>query len=219
MKILCFGYREWALKIYRQLAEYYPDKSFIVISGNKITALTQITEAIQPDIVLFYGWSDYIPESVYSKWECLMLHPSCLPKYRGGSPIQNQIQDGVIKSCISIFKISKGIDAGKLYGQSPLSLRGDLDEIFERMIDIGFQLTCNILENNYTITEQDDSKATYCKRRKPSESEVTINDLQHMSAQQLYDKVRMLNSDTYPRVFIKMNCGNKVFFNKVSLQS
>ena len=41
------------LKIYRQLEESYPDKSFIVISGNKIAALTQITEAIQLDMILF----------------------------------------------------------------------------------------------------------------------------------------------------------------------
>ena len=146
-----------------------------------------------------------------------MLHPSCLPKYRGGSPIQNQIQDGVIMSCVSIFKISKGIDSGNIYGQSPLELSGNLNDIFERMITVGFRLTCKILENNHTIVEQDDSQATYCKRRKPSESEVTINDLQQMSAQQLYDKVRMLNSDSYPRVFIKMTCGNKIFFNDVSL--
>ena len=202
MKILCFGYREWALRIYEKLRIFFPNNNFITISGNKISELQGIVESIQPDIILFYGWSDYIPESIFSKWECLMLHPSCLPKYRGGSPIQNQIQDGVIMSCVSIFKISKGIDSGNIYGQSPLELSGNLNDIFERMITVGFQLTCKILENNHTIVEQDDSQATIVSEESLVKGGY-YQRLQQMSAQQLYDKVRMLNSDSYPRVFIK----------------
>ena len=45
-----------------------------------------------PDIVLFYGWSWKVSEKLINKFDCLMLHPSPLPKYRGGSPIQNQIR-------------------------------------------------------------------------------------------------------------------------------
>ena len=138
MKILCFGYREWALRIYEKLRIFFPNNNFITISGNKISELQGIVESIQPDIILFYGWSDYIPESIFSKWECLMLHPSCLPKYRGGSPIQIQIQDGVIMCWVSIFMISKGIVSGNIYGQSPLELSGNLNDIFERMITVTF---------------------------------------------------------------------------------
>ena len=217
MNVLCFGYRKWALQIYYKLKDHLPDNTYTIISSEKIKDITSIVKSLNPDIILFYGWSDYIPDYIFTNWECLMLHPSCLPKYRGGSPIQNQIQDGITMSCVSIFKITSKVDAGSLYGQESLSLTGNLSEILKRMTDIGFRLTCKIFANDYELTEQDDAQATYCKRRKPSESEIDLQDLQHMSALALYDKVRMLNSDSYPRAFIRMSCGNKIFLERVSL--
>ena len=41
--------------------------------------------------MLFYGWSWKIEEEIYANYMSIMLHPSDLPKFRGGSPIQNQI--------------------------------------------------------------------------------------------------------------------------------
>ena len=46
-----------------------------------------------------------------------MLHPSPLPKFRGGSPIQNQIIRGEKISAVTIFKINKIIDGGDIYFQ------------------------------------------------------------------------------------------------------
>ena len=46
-----------------------------------------------------------------------MLHPSPLPKFRGGSPIQNQIIRGKKISAVTIFKINKIIDGGDIYFQ------------------------------------------------------------------------------------------------------
>ena len=52
-----------------------------------------------------------------------MLHPSPLPKYRGGSPIQNQIIRGVVDSMVTIFVMNDKIDAGDIIAQSPFLLR------------------------------------------------------------------------------------------------
>ena len=46
---------------------------------------------IKPNMILAYGWSDYLSEEIRSIAPCLILHPSKLPLFRGGSPIQNQI--------------------------------------------------------------------------------------------------------------------------------
>ena len=67
-----------------------------------------------PDLVLFYGWSDIIASEIISEYSCLMLHPSPLPKYRGGSPIQNQIINGEVDSAVSIFLMDEGIDTGPI---------------------------------------------------------------------------------------------------------
>ena len=62
-------------------------------------------------------------------------------------------------------------------------------------------------------TKQDESEATYCKRRKPEESEITIDEIMNKSAHELYDKVRMLN-DPYPNAFIRCKNGDKLFITK-----
>jgi len=133
-----------------------------------------------------------------------MLHPSLLPKFRGGSPIQNQIIRNIKKSAVTIFKINEVIDGGDILYQSKLSLKGSLNDIFKRMSEIGFRGTQKIL-NSKKIKQkkQNDSKATYYKRRKPEESEITVQELKKSNPVYIYNKLRML-ADPYPNPFIKI---------------
>ena len=47
-------------------------------------------------------------------------------------------------------------------------------------------------------------------RRKPSQSEITINEIKNLTANDLYNKIRSLQ-DPYPNAFIKDKNGNKLF--------
>ena len=113
LKIICFGYREWSKNIYKSLSENpFLDKHAFVLINNKRLVDLDFINSINPDLILFYGWSDIIDFKIVEKFCCLMLHPSPLPKYRGGSPIQNQIIDGKKESEVCIFKMEREIDAG-----------------------------------------------------------------------------------------------------------
>ena len=50
------------------------------------------------------------------------MHPSDLPKYAGGSPIQHQIINGVINSKATLFEVTKEIDSGPILYKTNLSL-------------------------------------------------------------------------------------------------
>ncbi|GIS10295.1 MAG: hypothetical protein CM15mP114_10770 [Alphaproteobacteria bacterium] len=76
-----------------------------------------------------------------------MLHPSDLPKYRGGSPIQNQILNGILDSKVTIKPLMK-MDAGPILVQRPLSLRGEMSEILGRIEQSGTEATIKILKAN-----------------------------------------------------------------------
>jgi len=133
-----------------------------------------------------------------------MLHPSPLPKFRGGSPLQNQIIRNIKKSAVTIFKINEVIDGGDILYQSKLSLKGSLNDIFERMSKIGLKGTQKILNSKKTKQKkQIHNKATYYKRRKPEESEITIKELKKSDPVYIYNKLRMLD-DPYPNPFIKI---------------
>ena len=138
-----------------------------------------------------------------------MLHPAPLPKYRGGSPIQNQIIRGELQSKVSIFIMTDKLDAGDLIAQGDLSLAGSIKDIFDEITLVGTALTKELLDNPLRRIKQDESEATYFKRRTPEESEITPEELQSKPAQYLYNKIRMLQ-DPYPNAFIRTSDGKKL---------
>lgn len=207
MRIACVGYRDWALNIYDKLAEEL-DHAFLIFR-NRSQYDEQVLRDFNPDLVLFYGWSWLIPEGLLLDYKCLMLHPSPLPRYRGGSPIQNQIIAGEQHTKVSIFLMNGELDAGDIVAQEGISLSGSLSEIFLRIENAGFNLTKNILKNGIKSAPQDHSAATYCKRRKPEESEITLGEIRECSAQYLYNKIRML-ADPYPNAYIHTVDGKKL---------
>jgi len=67
---------------------------------------------INPKIIFFIHWSKIVPKKIVTKFTCIQFHTSDLPKFRGASPIQNQIINGLKKTKISAFKINSGLDIG-----------------------------------------------------------------------------------------------------------
>ena len=208
MKIACVGYRPWAINIYQNLkAELLGCEFLLQLSETDFCEVA--IAAFKPDLLLFYGWSKIIPNNLVTKYNCLMLHPSPLPKYRGGSPLQNQIIRGETKSAVTIFLMDEGIDTGPIAKQKELDLSGTLSDIFERVSNIGLQLTLEIALEGLSVCEQDNQEATYFNRRKPHESEITIDELTNQSSLYLYNKIRMLQ-DPYPNPFINTADGKKI---------
>tara|TARA_B100000965_G_C19472396_1_gene704719 strand:+ start:186 stop:839 length:654 start_codon:yes stop_codon:yes gene_type:complete len=210
-KIACVGYRGWALNIYKNLQKH-TDLEFLIISSKNEYSDNKIID-YDPDIVLFYGWSWLISDTLIQKYTCLMLHPSPLPKYRGGSPIQNQIISGEKLSMVSIFIINNKMDEGDIIGQAKYSLEGKLSSIFSRIEDAGTKLTLGIIKNGFTPVKQNHKDATYFKRRKPEESEITIDEILTKDSTFLNNKIRML-ADPYPNAFIKTSDGKKLLIKE-----
>jgi len=211
--ILCITYRNWASSIYDMLERSLPEYNFKIIRDHESYSREIITE-FEPDIILWYGWSWIIPDELVKKYDCICLHPSPLPRYRGGSPIQNQILNNEKMSAVSLFKMNKEIDAGDIIRQLPMPLCGNIEDIFDRMTQLGFSGTYDFLKNGYNFIKQDDSDMTYFSRRKLSESEITIEEIATRPAEYLYNKVRMLR-DPYPNAYIKDKDGKKVYITEV----
>ena len=213
-KVLCITYRDWACNIYDMLQEVMPNINFKIIRA-KEDYDESIIDEYNPDIILWYGWSWIVPEKIINKYTSLCLHPSPLPQFRGGSPIQNQIIRNIKISAVSIFKMGNGIDNGDVIDQVPLSLLGDIPAIFTRMTDIGFTSTYKIITQlergeQLKLYKQNEDIATEYKRRKPSQSEITIDELQNNTVEHIHNKIRMLIGP-YPSAYIKDKDGNKLF--------
>jgi methionyl-tRNA formyltransferase len=200
MRIACVGYRDWALNIYDFLARSTNHQFLILRSRDQYDEYA--IKDFKPDLVLFYGWSWIISSSLVNKFSCIMLHPSPLPKYRGGSPIQNQILRGENVSAVSIFLMDEGVDTGPILSQKPLSLDGGISEIFTRITKIGSEITLQLLEHGLQPVSQNNEDATIYSRIKPKDNEITTNELRTMPVKYLYNKIRMLQAP-YPGAFIR----------------
>ncbi len=211
-RILFCGYRDWSIEIYNGLSICGNTQMKIVKNTEQ---LMEVLESYDPDCIFFIGWSSILDKSIVDKYYCICLHPSPLPKYRGGSPIQHQIIRGEKESAVTLFKMDEKIDQGPVVFQKSFSLDGDLREVFNRITSIGRVAVQSIIDkivNNLPLQEanQDHSQSSYYRRRKPHMSEIKPEDFTNLTAKELYDKIRALQ-DPYPNAFVRCKDGNKLY--------
>ena len=147
-----------------------------------------------------------------------MFNISDLPLFRGGSPIQNQILNGLTKTSVTILYADDQLDSGEIIFQEEINLKGYLDEILNRIIQKGIKATKKILKlkkiNNLRSFPQNHKKATYFKRRKPIQSKILHNHFKKYEAEYFYNLVRGLQSP-YPEAYIECKNKTKLYFKKV----
>ena len=199
MVFLFCAYRDWSIKLYEKLSKKH--NNFVLLNSPKKLTFSFVKK-LNPEFIFFPDWSWIIPEKITSNYKCVCFHESNLPKFRGGSPLQNQIIRGITKTKTTAFFMSKGIDEGDIILQRDLSLNGSIDEIFLRMIENDFKIIEKIILGNYKLTKQKGRRSVF-KRRNPDESE--LDSLPH-SLEYFYNFIRMLD-DPYPNAFIRL--GNK----------
>ena len=171
---------------------------------------------------IFIGWSWIIDAYFVNNGNCLCIHPSDLPKYRGGSPIQNQVIDGLETSSVALFKMNDKLDAGPIFDKVQISLKGYLKDIFseiERASIILLQrFILNLKNDNIKFYEQDNKLSSYCTRRKPEDSIITLTELESMTAKQVFNMVRCLQ-DPYPSFVIKLKDNSQLTLKQVDYEN
>tara|TARA_R110002167_G_scaffold328959_3_gene535556 strand:+ start:8887 stop:9528 length:642 start_codon:yes stop_codon:yes gene_type:complete len=208
------AYRDWSIKIFDQIKNQFECK--LITSQDEL--IKQKLNFKKSDKIFFLGWSWIISDDIINNFECICLHPSPLPKYRGGSPIQHQIINDENHSAVTFFKMNDKLDAGDILWQQFFSLKGKLIDIFNRIENLGVSGIIYILLNNPKSKPQNNTESTYYKRRQPEESEITINDLKNYSSHDLYNKIRSLQHP-YPNAYIKCKNGTKLYIKQTSYEN
>jgi len=192
MKYLIFTKKIWDKKN----KDIIKHKRFIRKSLN----VTEIKK-IKPKRLFFIHWSKIISKSIYSNYECIQFHCSNLPKYRGGSPVQNQILSGKNKTKLSGFKVNGDIDGGDICVSKNLSLKGNANDIYKRIESISLKEIHKLTFKTKINYKKQIGKPSFYKRRTPSLSKIPsyLNKLE-----KIYNHIRMLDADTYPRSFLEL---------------
>jgi len=210
------GYRDWALAILDGLRSKHP--TVTVRHADTPEKLTALIKDDHISAVLMAGWSWVLPDHEVEKQPIYGLHPSDLPAYAGGSPIQNQIIDGVTASKVSIFRLQPGIDSGPIIAKADLSLDGHLDEIFGRITEQGIILFADILDTfpNVAETPQPPGSGNTVRRLKPEDSKLTKSEFADLTCHDLNNLIRA-REDPYPNVYIEDETG-RLYFKRVEFE-
>lgn len=172
----------------------------------------ELINEINPDWVFFFHWSEIIDEKIYKNHRCALVHTSNLPKGRGGSPLQNQIIEGINTTKVNIIEICKPIDSGKIYCSSPITLQGGITDIWLTIADTAKDLIEKVVDGNIIPIPQNGSPEVY-KRKKDNRLKFNSEkDILH-----IYDQIRMLDSEEYPNAYIVIG-GFKLEFSRAKLK-
>ena len=153
-----------------------------------------LLDELNPDWVFFFHWSDIVPKKIYKCFNCVVLHTANLPAGRGGSPIQNQINDNIIHTKVNALQMTSQVDAGPIYCSKDISLQGSLFDVWLTIADTSKVLIDKCVSESLIPKEQEIGIAQVYKRRK-------INNLPLESARDLlsiYKFIHMLDAEGYP---------------------
>lgn len=219
--VILAGYRDWALNAIDRLTQQYDKCGFCHAKSPE--ELTLLIEEHRPCYIFLIGWSWILPAKYCDEFQIYGIHPSDLPAYAGGSPIQNQIIDGLLKSKVTLFRVKDEIDAGPPILKENLSLEGYLSDILENIADKTVSMISRIICKGVPKMEDPDyikvAKNYNPKRRKrltPEDSKLDKQDLLNFSSLELYNRIRA-REQPYPNVYIEDEQGI-LFFERVSYE-
>ncbi len=172
--------------------------------------VVEAIEAEQPDFIVVAAFGQLLPKSVLDIAPCINLHASLLPQYRGASPVQQSLLNGDKVTGVTSMLMEEGLDTGPILEMIPFEIPEDmrLHALMAQLTKDACKLTLSTLRNfeNITPQQQDESKATLCKKIRKSDGEVDFSD-----AREVYNKYRAFEG--WPGIF----AANGTKFDDVAL--
>ena len=189
--------KSWNIDAALELQKNDLDHNWVIISDKK-DLTTESLKELNPRYIFFPHWSWIIPEDIFSTYECVVFHMTDLPYGRGGSPLQNLIVRGHDKTFVSAIRVVREMDAGDVYMKQPVSLAGTADDILQRVSKCSFEMIKEIIVSEPVPSPQVGDVPEF-KRRKPEEGSLAPL----ASLQEVYNHIRMLDGEGYPRAFLE----------------
>lgn len=167
-------------------------------------------------IGLVAAYGKIIPPQVIRKFaEIYNIHPSLLPKYRGPSPLQQQILDGTAGTGVTIIQLDEQMDHGPIVAVARDTVRPSDTWITlgNRLFALGAELFIENLQNieHWTLNTQDHSQATYTKKLTRQDGFVPWDQFNHQLStddSELSKKLRAFS--TWPGVWTTQPDGRRL---------
>ena len=157
----------------------------------------EILRELNPDVVIVVAYGKILPKDFleYTKYGCINIHGSILPKYRGAAPIQRCVLDGEEYAGVTSMQMDVGLDTGDmlLVEKTKIGENETAGELFDRLAPMGAELLIKTLvaleKGELTPEKQNDAESTYASMLDKSMSPVDFT----KSAQEIHNQIRGLD--------------------------
>ena len=174
----------------------------------------------EPELILTCAYGQFVPVRIleYPRLGCINVHPSLLPKYRGGAPIHHAVMGGETETGVSLIQMTKAMDAGDIYTRvtTPLGKDETMAELNQRLLVLSKQLVKDNLEDyiagKLVGEPQDDSKVILGLNITKEEEKVQFA---KEEVQTLYNHIRGLIDWPMPYGMVD---GKRIKFCKVRMR-
>jgi methionyl-tRNA formyltransferase len=148
------------------------------------------------DFVFVVAYGKKIPDEVLNlpRYGCINLHPSLLPKYRGGAPMRRALFNGESETGVTTMYLDQGWDTGDIILQQRIPLPRDMDYgqlsglLAEKGASLLLQTVREILAGTAPRKPQDDSQATHLPLLKAEEEWIDWS----LPAEKIHHRIRGL---------------------------
>ncbi len=212
VRIIIATVKSWNIERAKALQKQYAGVHDIVVYTSKEEFTLENVRDFNPNYIFMPHWSYLVSDEITDNW--VVFHMTDLPYGRGGSPLQNLIVRGHKETKISAIQVTKKLDGGPVYMKRPLSLAGSAQEIFVRCADIVFQEMIPLLLSEKMTPKPQEGEPVVFKRRKPEEGQITSD----MELDKIYDYIRMLDAEGYPRAYMEFG-GYRLEFENAGLSA
>ncbi len=168
---------------------YQPD------SMRKPDAVQQLRE-LKPDLMVVVAYGLILPTEVLDipTIDCINIHASLLPRWRGAAPIHRAIISGDQETGVTIMRMEATLDTGPmLMKQTLLIHRQSSAELFSKLAETGAETLMAVIpkleSGAIEFQSQDETLATYAKKISKQEARLDW----HQSTQVLDCLIRGLN--------------------------
>lgn len=158
-----------------------------------------IFQSLKADIALIVAYGLILPKNIIesTKFGCVNIHPSLLPKYRGAAPVQSALLNGDKETGVTIIQMDEGVDSGDILLQEKYQLEqgDDYPVLAEKFADTGARLALKairgVVNDNGEVKKikQNHSGATISKKIMKSDAKIDLD----QGVTQILNKVRAFN--------------------------
>ena len=109
----------------------------------------QAIRDLNPDVIAVVAYGRILPQRVLDipTWDCVNIHASLLPQYRGSAPYQWAVLDGLKETGVSAQHMVREMDAGDVIDveKTEIGENETAGELLDRLAGLAAKLLCRVL--------------------------------------------------------------------------